>query len=96
MKKTDGVTILVINAVVLVNNLNHFQAAFHDQAPYLLMSEESIADLNSRLPDDDQVSILNFRPTIAVSGCSAFEEDTWTFIRIGDTATFRLMKRCDR
>jgi hypothetical protein len=36
-----------------------------------------------------------FRPNIVVTGCEAFDEDTWRRIRIGDN-TFRVVKGCPR
>ena len=46
--------------------------AFANFAPYLLTSEASLADLNSRL--DKPLSIHNFRPNIVIRGPNAFEE----------------------
>ena len=56
---------------------------FADAFPFLLISEESLADLNSRL--DSPVTMRNFRPNIVVKGCNApYEEDTWKKIVIGE------------
>jgi len=71
-------------------------AVFHDMGPYHLLSEASIRDLNSNLDQANEVSTLNFRPTIIVSDCPAFAEDSWNFIKIGDDAVFRTMKQCNR
>lgn len=56
--------------------------AFTDGFPELLFSSESLADLSARA----KVSLVpeRFRPTIVVSGCEAYAEDTWRQIRIGD------------
>jgi uncharacterized protein YcbX len=53
------------------------QAAFNDGFPFLLVSEESLEDVNSYL--EKPVSMVNFRPNIVVRGGSggAFAEDTW-------------------
>ncbi|CAG8499366.1 11140_t:CDS:2, partial [Paraglomus occultum] len=59
------------------------QVAFADSFPFLLISEESLTDLNSRL--DSPVNMRNFRPNIVVKGCNApYEEDTWKEIVIGE------------
>lgn len=71
-------------------------AVFQDLAPFMLMTEESVADLNTHLSEANQVSVHNFRPNIIVKGSPAFAEDGWKFIKIGQEATFRVMKPCDR
>jgi uncharacterized protein YcbX len=56
---------------------------------------ESANDLNSRV-DGVEISTLNFRPTITVSGCQRpYEEDDWRFVRIGE-AVFRYVKGTER
>ena len=44
-------------------------AAYHDMGPYHLASQESIDDLNKRLPNP--IQIYNFRPNIVVRGVDA-------------------------
>ena len=51
------------------------QAAFSDGFPFLLLSEESLSYVNSRLKKP--VTVLNFRPNIVVNSCWTFAEDTW-------------------
>ncbi len=46
---------------------------FADEAPLMLMSEASIADLNGRLSQPG-VCVRNFRPNILVTDCAAFSE----------------------
>ena len=67
--------------------------SFADGYPFLLISEASLADLNSRL--EHPVSMRNFRPNMVVNGNDAFAEDQWKRIRIGDVE-FEHMKPCDR
>ncbi|KAJ1905292.1 hypothetical protein IWQ60_012313 [Tieghemiomyces parasiticus] len=52
------------------------QTAFADDAPFLLASEASLHDVNEHLPGYS-IDIRRFRPNILVSGCQAFEEETW-------------------
>lgn len=66
---------------------------FADMNPILLISEASLEDLNSKL--DLPVSMRNFRPNITIEGCSAFEEDTWERIQIGE-CEFRIAQQCER
>ena len=67
--------------------------AFSDGFPLLLISQESLDDLNSRLTS--AVAMTRFRPNIVVKGCNPFSEDTWKKIRIGDI-TLRIVKPCSR
>lgn len=70
------------------------RVSFADGYPFLLTSESSLKDLNSRLANP--VSMSNFRPNIVISGgISAFAEDDWTRIIVGDI-TFELVKPCSR
>lgn len=56
--------------------------AFSDMAPIHLVSEASLEALNAEL--DSPITIHQFRPNIVIKGCSAFEEDTWSQVMIGD------------
>jgi hypothetical protein len=60
--------------------------AFADAYPLLVVSEASLAELNSRLVENggEPVPMDRFRPNLVVSGTSAFAEDGWTRLRIGD------------
>jgi len=66
---------------------------FADGYPFLLISEASLADLNSRL--EASVAMERFRPNIVISGCEAFAEDEYERVRIGQIS-FRGVKRCER
>lgn len=67
--------------------------AFSDGFPYLLISQASLDDLNSRL--SSAVEMKRFRPNIVVKGNMPFAEDNWKKIRIGDIV-FNLVKPCSR
>ena len=69
------------------------QVGFADGFPFLLISQASLDDLNSRLVE--QVPMERFRPNIVVTGCQPFAEDTWKRIRIGEIE-FNLVKPCAR
>ncbi|XP_043916112.1 mitochondrial amidoxime reducing component 2 [Protopterus annectens] len=62
---------------------------YPDASPILLITEASLEDLNTRL--EKKVQMRNFRPVIVVSGCSAFEEDSWDHIQIGSVILVRVM-----
>ena len=57
---------------------------FADAFPTMLASEESLAELNSRLRKP--VPMNRFRPNIVVRGAAPYEEDTWKTIRAGNIA----------
>jgi uncharacterized protein YcbX len=67
--------------------------SFADGYPFLLISEASLADLNSRMRHP--VPMNRFRPNLVVNGCAPYAEDAWKEIRIG-TASFRIAKPCTR
>ncbi len=67
--------------------------SFSDGFPFLIVSEESLADLNGRL--DVPVGMNRFRPNLVVKGCLPFAEDGWRLIRIG-SLQFRIVKPCSR
>lgn len=68
--------------------------SFADAFPYLIASESSLQDLNSRL--DRPIPMDRFRPNIVIRGCDCpYVEDRWQVIRIGAT-TFRHGGPCVR
>jgi uncharacterized protein YcbX len=70
------------------------EVSFADGYPLLLVSEESLADLNARL--DAPLPMNRFRPNVVVRGAGApYAEDTWRRISIGGVA-FSLVKACAR
>jgi uncharacterized protein YcbX len=69
------------------------QVSFADGFPLLLISEASLADLNSRL--DAPVEMRRFRPNLVVDGNRPYAEDNWQRIRVGDVE-FAGVKNCSR
>lgn len=66
---------------------------FADGYPILLLSEESLADLNRRLAP--QLPMNRFRPNIVVRGTTPYAEDTWRRFTINGLA-FEGVKTCAR
>lgn len=65
-----------------------------DMSPVLVISEESLADLNSRL--QVPVPMNRFRPNIVVRGVEPYEEESWTRVRIGDVWYVASAEPCGR
>uniref|UniRef100_A0A1I7U1K5 MOSC domain-containing protein n=1 Tax=Caenorhabditis tropicalis TaxID=1561998 RepID=A0A1I7U1K5_9PELO len=66
---------------------------FTNLAPFLICTSASMRDLNEKM--DKKISIYQFRPSIEVEGCPAWDEDKWAEIRIGD-AHLQTMAACPR
>jgi uncharacterized protein YcbX len=66
---------------------------FADGFPFLLISQASLDDLNSRLPQP--LPMNRFRPNIVVEGLPAYGEDATHELRT-DAVTLRIVKPCTR
>jgi uncharacterized protein len=69
------------------------QVSFADGFAFLLISEASLEDLNTRL--EDPLTMNRFRPNFVVRGCRPYAEDGWSRLRIGDVS-FRVAEPCPR
>jgi uncharacterized protein len=69
------------------------QVTFADGYPMLLISQESLDDLNQRLAEP--LPMNRFRPNIVVAGAYPYAEDDWGLIRIGGIS-FAVVKPCAR
>ena len=69
------------------------QVSLADGAPVLLTATASLAQLNGRLPRP--VGMLNFRPNLVAETVTAFDEDRWGRIRVGE-AEFDVAWACTR
>ncbi|KAK7313969.1 hypothetical protein VNO77_39176 [Canavalia gladiata] len=77
---------------------------FANEGQFLLVSDESVSDLNKRLNSDVQkgifgaamkISASRFRPNFVVSGGQPYAEDGWRYIRIGNKY-FNSLGGCNR
>lgn len=82
-----------LNSDYAVSDEDH--TGFADGYPILVISEESLADLNSRLGASRSVPMNRFRPNLVVKGCEPFAEDGWKRIRIGGIE-MAIVKPCPR
>lgn len=61
--------------------------AFSDVAPYLVISETSVADVSARLPDGVDMDLTKFRANMVLSGApTPFAEDYWGELAVGGGA----------
>ncbi|HCW09093.1 MAG TPA: MOSC domain-containing protein [Cytophagales bacterium] len=73
--------------------INHEQVSLADAYPFLIIGEQSLADLNSRLKEP--VSMNRFRPNFVFSNGKPYEEDLWKNFSIGKNK-FVAVKPCAR
>lgn len=67
--------------------------AFADAYPILMISRESLADLNRRLPSP--LPMNRFRPNVVIEGVPAYAEDAMAVFRFGQIS-LRGVKHCTR
>lgn len=71
---------------------------FVNEAQFLLISEESVSDLNNRLSSRGspiQVNPMRFRPNLVIAGGEPYAEDGWRSIKIGNKY-FTSLGGCNR
>lgn len=70
------------------------QSLYADFGGYMLMTTESIADLQNRV--SSKIAVEDFRPNFLVEGTKKpYDEDEWQYVKIGDTV-FRNTVPCSR
>ena len=79
--------------VHMAENAVRPRVSFADGFPFLLISEESLADLNRRLAEP--LPMNRFRPNLVVAGGAPYDEDYWTHFEIGGIR-LRVVKPCGR
>lgn len=76
---------------------NDAHVTFADCAPYLIVSDKSMEDVDSRLPAGQQMDITKFRPNIVVSGASEpWEEDFWGELTFNGSSRIVCEHNCGR
>ena len=69
------------------------QTAFSDGFPFLIVSENSLLELNRAM--GLQLEMERFRPNLVIGDCEGYAEDSWRRITINHIE-FRLPKPCSR
>ena len=70
------------------------RVSFADESPYLMANSASLDDLNDRI-DGSRVAMEAFRPNLVVDGQTAWVEDTWDVLQVGE-ARFEMLHPCRR
>lgn len=73
--------------------INHEHVSLADAYPFLIIGQQSLADLNSKLKQP--VPMNRFRPNFVFSGGQPFDEDSWDEFSIGKNK-FAAVKPCAR
>ncbi|KAM3732066.1 hypothetical protein ACB098_11G032800 [Castanea mollissima] len=81
------------------------RVTFANEAQFLLISEESVSDLNKRISSTDvqmgafkmpvQINPMRFRPNLVISGGEPYVEDEWRNLKIGNKY-FTSLGGCNR
>lgn len=74
-------------------NGSSVKLTFVDGCSLLVISQESLNDLNNRL--SAPVTMKRFRPNIVVSGFDAYSEDDFEELRIGELTLYKV-QQCER
>lgn len=82
----------LVNPVYAVRKFQD-KVSFADGYPFMLIGENSLEDLNSRL--EKPLLMNRFRPNFVVKNSEAFAEDNWKQIKVGNIA-FHIVKPCER
>ena len=82
----------IVNPFYAVNKYQD-AVSFADGYPFLLIGENSLAELNSKL--EKPLPMNRFRPNFVAADSEPFAEDDWKQVKIGKTV-FHVVKPCDR
>nr|CAD7601813.1 unnamed protein product [Timema genevievae] len=91
----------VVNTAISKRGYSQFRdkdlGAYSDLSGYMMMAESSVVDLAARVEGDKKyISASRFRGNFVVRGSNPYEEDTWDWVKIGDSTIFRNFKPCTR
>lgn len=68
--------------------------SLQDETSYMVMNMSSFDDLNTKL--ENPVMPLQFRPNFVMKGPAAWEEDNFTWVKVGNDAIFKKIEPCLR
>lgn len=87
---------VIKNTPILKTIRQKSNVSFQNVSPFLVLSQESIDDLNSKLPEGTKISVWNFRPNILIEGCNPYDEDKWSFLKFSSGVEMNYLMPCGR
>lgn len=86
-----------VERVMGLHQNEQWKISFADCAPFLVVSQTSLEEISSRLPEGEEMDITKFRPNIVIKGAfEAFQEDYWGRIKINNNAEIIMAHNCVR
>jgi uncharacterized protein YcbX len=74
-----------------------WRIGFADCAPYLIVSQTSLDDVSSRLPEGEEMDMTKFRPNVVVAGAfEPYQEDYWAALSINNRTEVLMAHNCVR
>jgi len=69
---------------------NELGGIFSDMAAIHLVNQASVDDVNQKLPEDEKITFIRFRPNLLIEGPEAYEEHKWSYLKLGEV----VLKAC--
>ncbi|OAL52075.1 hypothetical protein IQ07DRAFT_564781 [Pyrenochaeta sp. DS3sAY3a] len=86
-----------VERVMGLHQNEQWKISFADCAPFLVVSQTSLEEISSRLPEGEEMDVTKFRPNIVIKGAfEAFQEDYWGRIKINNKAEIIMAHNCVR
>jgi uncharacterized protein len=79
--------------VPFADNKKVAHVSFADHFPVVITTQEGLEHLNSKL--EKKVQMSRYRPNVIIEDCQAFDEYTWSHVKIGEVL-FEITRVCDR
>jgi uncharacterized protein YcbX len=87
----------VTSLMGLRQNAQAWRIGFADCAPYLIVSQTSLDDVSSRLPEGQEMDVTKFRPNIVIAGAfEPYQEDYWGSVKINNKTEVLMAHNCVR
>ncbi|KAF2027878.1 hypothetical protein EK21DRAFT_102211 [Setomelanomma holmii] len=86
-----------VNSLMGLTQDEQWRISFADCAPYLIVSQTSLEDVSSRLPEGEEMDVTKFRPNIVIKGAwDAYQEDYWGKVTINNDVEIVMAHNCVR
>ncbi|KAH7081596.1 MOSC domain-containing protein [Paraphoma chrysanthemicola] len=86
-----------VDSLMGLTQSTQWRISFADCAPYLIVSQTSLDDVSSRLPEGTEMDVEKFRPNIVIKGAfEAYQEDYWGKVTINNDVEITMAHNCVR